>query len=58
MISKWLTPFTYDLAAEALAKSGFAAVVRCEFRQTRSRFPEIVELDNRERESFFVEGAK
>ena len=49
------TPFTYDLAAEALAKAGFASIVRCGFRETRSRFPEIVELDNRGRESFFVE---
>lgn len=50
-----VTPFTYDLAAEALAKAGFTAAERCAFRQTRSRFPEIVALDNRERESFFVE---
>ena len=53
-----MTPFTYDLAAEALAKAGYAAVTRCDFRQTRSRFPAIVELDNRERESFFVEAAR
>ena len=52
------TPFTYDLAAEALAKAGFASAVRCEFRKTASRFPEIVELDNREHESFFVEATK
>ena len=53
-----VTPFTYDLAAEALEKAGFASVQRCEFRQTRSRFPEIATLDNRERESFFVEATK
>ncbi len=52
------TPFTFDLAAEALEKAGFASIARCEFRRTRSRFPEIVELDNRERESFFVEAMK
>ncbi|MFO0988914.1 MAG: methyltransferase domain-containing protein [Alphaproteobacteria bacterium] len=52
------TPFTYDLAAEALAKAGYASIARCGFRETRSRFPEIVELDNRERESFFVEAAR
>jgi SAM-dependent methyltransferase len=52
------TPFTFDLAAEALAKAGFPAVARCGFRETRSRFPEIVELDNRESESFFVEAMK
>ncbi len=52
------TPFTYDLAAEAIEKAGFAAAARCAFRETRSRFPEIVELDNRENESFFVEATK
>lgn len=52
------TPFTYDLAAEALAKAGFPQVARCAFRETRSRYPEIVDLDNRERESFFVEATK
>jgi SAM-dependent methyltransferase len=52
------TPFTYDLAAEALAKAGFAAVARCDFRRTKSRYPEIVDLDNRERESLFVEATR
>lgn len=49
------TPFTYDLAAEALDKGGFAGAVRCRFRETRSRFPGIVDCDNRESESFFIE---
>jgi SAM-dependent methyltransferase len=49
------TPFTYDLAAEALEKAGFATPQRCAFRETRSPFPDIVACDNRERESFFVE---
>lgn len=53
-----VTPFTYDLAAEALAKAGFAAIWRCAFRATRSPFPDIVACDNRERESFFVEATK
>ena len=53
-----VTPFTYDLAQEALQKAGYACAVRCGFRETRSRFPEIVELDNRERESLFVEATK
>jgi SAM-dependent methyltransferase len=52
------TPFTYDLAAEALEKAGFASVTRCEFRQTSSRFSEIVDLDNREHESLFVEATR
>ena len=53
-----VTPFTYDLAAEALAKAGFAGVARCAFGETKSRHPEIVVLDNREGESFFVEATK
>jgi SAM-dependent methyltransferase len=52
------TPFTFDLAAEALENAGYAAVARCAFRETHSRHPEIVELDNRERESFFVEATR
>ncbi len=53
-----VTPFTFDLAAEALAKAGYAGATRCGFRETRSRFPEIVALDNRERESLFVEAVR
>jgi predicted SAM-dependent methyltransferase len=50
--------FTHDFAAELLAKAGYVSVERCTFRQTRSRFPEIVELDNRPQESLFVEASK
>lgn len=52
------TPFTFDLAKEALEKAGFADVARCAYRRTASRFAEIVACDNRERESFFVEGTR
>ena len=52
------TPFTYDLAAEVLEKAGFVNIVRCAFRKTASPFREIVECDNRERESFFVEASR
>ena len=50
--------FTYDFARELLLRAGFRAVTRCEYRRTCSRFAEIVELDNRERESFFVEAER
>lgn len=50
--------FTYDFAAELLGKAGFARVAPCSFRETRSGHPEIVVLDNRARESFFVEAVK
>jgi SAM-dependent methyltransferase len=52
------TPFTYDFAEEVLLSAGFAAVRRCDFRRTASGHPGIVELDNRERESLFVEAVK
>lgn len=50
--------FTYDFIAELLEKAGFAAVTRCRFKETASRYPEIAELDNREEESLFVEAVK
>jgi SAM-dependent methyltransferase len=50
--------FTHDFTEEILRKAGFSEVLECSFRETRSRFPEIVELDSRERESLFVEAAK
>jgi SAM-dependent methyltransferase len=49
------TPFTRDLAHELLAKAGFAAVRDCACGLTASQYAGIVELDNRERESLFVE---
>jgi predicted SAM-dependent methyltransferase len=50
--------FTPDLADELLLKAGFSSIARCKFKQTQSRWPEIIELDNRERESFFIEATK
>jgi predicted SAM-dependent methyltransferase len=50
--------FTADLAEELCEKAGFAAVRRCGFRETASRHREIVELDDREEESFFLEAVK
>jgi SAM-dependent methyltransferase len=52
------TPFTYDFIEEWLRKAGFRDVNRCAFEQTYSVYPAIVQLDNRERESFFVEAGK
>lgn len=52
------TPFTYDCLEELLGKAGFRRVTPCRFGETSSRYPEIVELDNRERESLFVEATK
>lgn len=52
------TMFTGDFTEELLCRAGFREVHRCEYLQTRSPFPEIVELDNRPLESLFVEGVK
>jgi hypothetical protein len=52
------TLFTADFCAELLTKAGYVNIVLCEAHQTASRFPEIIELDNREQESFYIEAAK
>jgi predicted SAM-dependent methyltransferase len=52
------TPFTFDLARELLERSGFRSITRCAYRETRSPWPDIVALDNRERESLFVEATR
>jgi SAM-dependent methyltransferase len=52
------TPFTADFVEELLHRAGFRRVDRCGFRITRSPYTGIVELDNRERESLFVEAVK
>ena len=52
------TTFTKDYIQEALEKAGFTRVSHCRFKQTSSNWPDIVELDNREKESLFVEGFK
>jgi len=48
--------FTADFAQELLEKAGFVDLRECAYRVTASGIPEIVELDNREEESLFVEG--
>jgi len=50
--------FTHEFVEELLEKAGFTRVDHCAYRQTASRYPEIVELDNREQESLFVEAVK
>lgn len=52
------TPFTYEFAAEVLAKAGFAEVRRVSFGETASPYPGITELDSRPQESFYVEAVK
>jgi SAM-dependent methyltransferase len=50
--------FTFDFIEELLYRAGFRNVVQCSYRETASGHPEIIELDNRERESLFVEAVK
>jgi len=52
------TPFTYEFIEEWLRKAGFRDVARCAFKHTHSAYTDIVQLDNRERESLFVEAQK
>ncbi|HEX2055145.1 MAG TPA: methyltransferase domain-containing protein [Nitrospiraceae bacterium] len=49
------TPFTFDYIEELLIRQGFRRVYRCNFQETRSPHPDITTLDNRPRESLFVE---
>jgi len=50
--------FVHDFIEELLQRAGFARIDRCEYRQTASPWPDIVTLDNRERESLFMEAVK
>jgi predicted SAM-dependent methyltransferase len=50
--------FTSDFIEELLCKAGFSSVVRCGYRETGSGYSDIIELDNREEESLFVEAIK
>ena len=52
------TPFTYEFAEELVLKAGFRDPRRVAYRETASPYPEIVELDSREDESFFLEAWK
>ena len=50
--------FTKDYIEELLAKASFSTVRQCAFKETGSGHEGITELDNRERESLFVEAVK
>jgi len=49
------TPFTFEFAEELLVRAGFADVRRCGFGQSVHGDAQLAALDNRERESFYVE---
>ncbi len=50
--------FTEPYLEELLFKAGFRNVRRCKFRETFTEHAGIVELDNRETESLFMEALK
>jgi SAM-dependent methyltransferase len=50
--------FTREFVLELLTRCGFQSIQFCGFGQTASEYPGIVELDDRELESFFVEARK
>lgn len=53
------TLFTADFIGELLRRAGYRAVHHCAYQQTHSDLaPGILELDNREWESLFVEAVK
>jgi SAM-dependent methyltransferase len=52
------TLFVPEFIEELLRRAEFAAVHHVGFRETSSPYSDIVELDNRERESLFVEAVK
>lgn len=52
------TLFTHDFVEELLGKAGFKGVTRCSYRETKSPYEGIVELDNREGESLFIEATR
>lgn len=52
------TLFTADFCTELLHRAGYANIVLCEAHRTASGFAGIVELDNRENESLYIEATK
>lgn len=50
--------FNWEFIQELLLKAGFRSVHRCRFGETLAPHAGIVELDNREGESLFVEAVK
>ena len=52
------TPCNFEFLSESLSLAGYRDIKRCAFGVTRSRFPALASLDNRERETLFVEALK
>lgn len=52
------TPLNYEFIEELLRKVGYEGIRQVAYRQTDGSFPEIIELDSRPQESFYVEALK
>ena len=52
------TPCNWDFVREWLLAARYRDAQRCAFGVTRAAFPELARLDNRQRESLFVEAVK
>lgn len=52
------TPLTYGWMEELMSYAGFGQITRNAHGETSSTSPEIVELDTRPDESFYIEGVK
>jgi len=50
--------YTFDFVEELLLRAGFARVHRCAYRRSQSGLIGITDLDNRARETLFVEAVK
>lgn len=48
--------FTPDFAEELLRRAGFAKAAPCEYHRTASPYADITALDDRPKETFFIEG--
>ncbi len=53
-----VTMFTRDFIEELLVKAGFRQIAHCRYQESSFGLPGIVDLDNREAESLFVEAKK
>ncbi len=51
-------PLTYDYIYELLENEGFKNITRCNFNETKSHFEDITSLDNRPKQSVYVEAVK
>jgi ubiquinone/menaquinone biosynthesis C-methylase UbiE len=52
------TPLNFEFMQELLRRAGFSHIEQTAYRQTASPYPEIIELDSRPDESFYVEAFK